>query len=66
MLISSAAYRNPSLVTKVAETQGSRVMVVGIDVKRIDGRPVVRIDQGRTAVEDSPADYSCGVLCAGV
>jgi imidazole glycerol-phosphate synthase subunit HisF len=58
VLINTAAHRNPALVTEVAETHGSQAMVAGIDVKRIDGAPVVHIDQGRTAVADGLADYA--------
>lgn len=58
VLINSAAHRTPALVTQVAEKYGAQAMVAGIDVRRIDGRPVVHIDQGRVPVDDDVVGYA--------
>lgn len=58
VLITTACHRTPEIVATVARRHGSQAMVAGIDVKRIDGRLTVHIDQGRIAVDDEPEDYA--------
>ena len=58
VIVNSQAYREPDLVTRVARKYGSQAMIAGIDVKRLDGRLVLHIDQGRTPVDDDPADHA--------
>lgn len=65
IIINSAAYRGPELVTEVARKYGSQAMMVGIDVKREDHRHVVHIDQGRTPVGDDPVEYAQRMEAAG-
>lgn len=52
VVINSAAYRNPQLITQVAQKYGSQCMVVGIDVKKEGSDYVIYIDQGRSPVKD--------------
>lgn len=47
VLINSAAFRNPDLITQVANKYGSQAMMIGIDVKRDNGTATLYIDQGR-------------------
>lgn len=58
ILINTACYRNPEIVHQVAHAHGSQAMVAGIDIKRVDGRVTLWIDQGRIAVADDPIDYA--------
>lgn len=58
VLINTGAYRNPQLVTDLAETHGSQATVVGIDIWRDDGRLQMKIDQGRHPVDDDPVAYA--------
>src|SRR5690606_26064007 len=66
VVICSQAWREPSLVTAVAEKYGAQAMVVGIDVKRDeDGRHRVYIDQGRTPIDEEPEAYARRMEAAG-
>jgi len=59
VVICSQAYRDPALVTAVAEKYGAQAMVLGLDVKREeDGTHRVHIDQGRTPVDEAPEAYA--------
>ncbi len=58
VLINTACHRTPEIVSTIARRHGSQAMVAGIDLKRIDGRPTVHVDQGRIAVADDPVDYA--------
>ncbi len=58
ILINTACYRTPEIVREVSRVHGSQAMVAGIDVKRVDGRLTLWIDQGRVPVEDDPVDYA--------
>lgn len=65
VIINSGVYRDPSLITRVADKYGSQAMMVGIDVKREGDRHVLYIDQGRTRVDDDPVDYARKVESLG-
>ncbi len=59
VVICSQAWRDPALVTAVAEKYGAQAMVLGLDVKREeDGTHRVHIDQGRTPVDEAPEAYA--------
>lgn len=51
VVINSAAYRDPSLITRVAEKYGSQAMVVGVDVRREGSGYRLYVDNGRTPVQ---------------
>lgn len=65
VLINSQAYHRPELVTQVAEKHGSQAMVVGIDVRRENGSHAMYVDQGRTRVDDDPAQYAARAEACG-
>ena len=47
--VNTAAVRDPSLVSRLAESFGSQCVVAAVDVKRIDGRLTVMVNGGREA-----------------
>jgi imidazole glycerol-phosphate synthase subunit HisF len=51
--VNTAAVRQPSLVSRLAESFGSQCVVVAVDVKRIGGRLTVMINGGR---EETPLE----------
>jgi imidazole glycerol-phosphate synthase subunit HisF len=56
LVINSAVYRDPSIVTRVAERFGSQAVIVSIDVRRDgSGEPRLYSDCGRVA-ESAPLD----------
>ena len=57
VVINSAAYRTPELITQVALKYGAQAMVVAVDVKREDDGYAVYIDNGRTRVEKPLAGW---------
>jgi imidazole glycerol-phosphate synthase subunit HisF len=56
--VNTAAARDPSLVTQLAESFGSQCVVVAVDVKRIDGRLVVMVNGGREPTALEAVDWS--------
>ena len=58
IIVNSAAYRTPEIVTRAAEKYGSQAIMAGIDVKWNEHRHVVTIDQGRTPIDVDLADYA--------
>lgn len=65
VVINTAAYQTPSLITEVAKHFGSQCAVVGIDVKFENGRHQVYIDQGKQAVPENPAAWARRAVDAG-
>ncbi|HVD33715.1 MAG TPA: imidazole glycerol phosphate synthase subunit HisF [Gemmatimonadales bacterium] len=51
--VNTAAVRDPSLVSRLAESFGSQCVVVAVDVKRIGGRLTVMVNGGR---EETPLE----------
>lgn len=49
--LNSQAVRHPESIAKLAEEFGSQAVVVAIDVKTIDGVPLVHIDAGKTRTD---------------
>jgi cyclase len=45
--VNTAAVRDPTLVSRLAESFGSQCVVAAVDVKRIDGRLTVMVNGGR-------------------
>ncbi len=58
VVVNTGAYQSPALITEVATKYGSQCMIVGIDVREVDGKHVMYIDHGRTRVEDDPIEYA--------
>ncbi len=51
VIVNTAAYQNPGLITEIASHFGSQCCVVGIDTRKIDGEHRVFIEQGTLAVD---------------
>jgi len=49
--VNTAAFRDPSLVSRLAESFGSQCIVAAVDVKRVEGRLTVVVNGGREATE---------------
>ncbi len=49
--VNTAAVRDPSLVSRLAESFGSQCVVAAVDVKRVEGRLTVVVNGGREATE---------------
>ena len=45
--VNTAAVRDPSLVSRLAESFGSQCVVAAVDVKRVEGRLTVMVNGGR-------------------
>jgi cyclase len=65
VLINSAAYKNPDLITQVANKYGSQAMMVGLDVKRENGKFSLYIDQGRTRTDKDILDWAREAISKG-
>lgn len=66
VVINTGLWRDPSLITQVAEKYGSQAMMVGIDVKReADGSHGVYVDHGRERIDLGPVDYARRVEALG-
>lgn len=59
ILVNTAAYENKAgVITRIASHFGSQCVVVGIDVKKIDGTDRMFIDQGKRMVAVSPVEWA--------
>jgi len=58
VVINTAAYHQPKLITEVAKYFGSQCMVVGIDVKKEEGCYRAYVGQGTQLVELSPEAWA--------
>ena len=56
--VNTAAVRDPSLVSRLAESFGSQCVVAAVDVKRVEGRLTVVVNGGREATELEAVDWS--------
>jgi cyclase len=56
--VNTAAVREPSLVSRLAESYGSQCVVVAVDVKRIGGRLTVMVNGGREETSLEAVDWS--------
>ena len=56
--VNTAAVRDPSLVSRLAESFGSQCVVVAVDVKRIGGRLTVMVNGGREETALEAVDWS--------
>src|SRR6185312_638126 len=56
--VNTAAVRDPSLVSRLAESYGSQCVVVAVDVKRIEGRLTVMVNGGREQTSLEAVDWS--------
>ena len=56
--VNTAAVRDPSLVSRLAESFGSQCVVVAVDVKRIGGRLAVMVNGGREETSLEAVEWS--------
>jgi cyclase len=56
--VNTAAVREPSLVSRLAESFGSQCVVVAVDVKRISGRLTVMVNGGREETRLEAVEWS--------
>ena len=56
--VNTAAVRDPSLVSRLAESFGSQCVVVAVDVKRIGGRLTVMVNGGREETSLEAVEWS--------
>jgi cyclase len=55
--VNTAAVRDPSLVSRLAESFGTQCVVAAVDVKRIDGRLTVMVNGGREQTSLEAVDW---------
>lgn len=55
--VNTAAVRDPSLVSRLAESFGSQCVVAAVDVKQIQGRLVVMVNGGRESTDVECLDW---------
>jgi imidazole glycerol-phosphate synthase subunit HisF len=56
--VNTAAVRDPSLVSRLAESFGSQCIVAAVDVKRVEGRLPVVVNGGREVTELDAVEWS--------
>lgn len=56
--VNTAAVRDPSLVSRLAESFGSQCVVAAVDVKRMDARLAVMVNGGRESTELDGVEWS--------
>ena len=56
--VNTAAVRDPSLVSRLAESFGSQCVVAAVDVKRVEGRFTVVVNGGREPTELEAVEWS--------
>jgi imidazole glycerol-phosphate synthase subunit HisF len=56
--VNTAAVRDPSLVSRLAESFGSQCIVAAVDVKRVEGRFTVVVNGGREPTELEAVEWS--------
>ncbi len=56
--VNTAAVRDPSLVSRLAESFGSQCIVAAVDVKRVEGRLTVVVNGGRETTELEAVEWS--------
>jgi imidazole glycerol-phosphate synthase subunit HisF len=56
--VNTAAVRDPSLVSRLAESFGSQCVVAAVDVKRVGGRLTVVVNGGREVTELEAVEWS--------
>lgn len=65
IVINTAAYRTPSLITKIAKHFGSQCIVVGIDVKKTNVGYKMFIEQGTQETEILPVEWARRIVDFG-
>lgn len=65
VLLNSAAYRQPHLITEIGDRYGQQAVVVGIDARSESGRFVVFSNCGRRKESVSLAEHLATIVAAG-
>lgn len=63
--VNTAAVRDPTLISRLAESFGSQCVVVAVDVKRINGRLTVMVDGGREKTSLEAVEWSRSLEALG-
>jgi cyclase len=63
--VNTAAVREPSLISRLAESFGSQCVVIAIDVKRVGGQWTVMVNGGREATPLTAVEWSRRVEALG-
>jgi len=63
--VNTAAVRDPSLISRLAESFGSQCVVAAVDVKRVEGRLTVVVNGGREPTELEAVEWSRCLEAAG-
>ena len=63
--VNTAAVRDPSLISRLAENFGSQCVVAAVDVKRVEGRLTVVVNGGREPTELEAVEWSRRLEAAG-
>ena len=58
IVVNTAAYEQPELITRIAQHFGSQCVVVGLDVKREQNQHRLYVQQGRCVVDEAPVDWA--------
>lgn len=56
--LNTAALTNPSLITTLARRYGSQAVIVAIDAKQVNGRPVVYVRSGQSGTEREAVEWA--------
>lgn len=66
IVLNTAAYHNPKLITQLADHFGSQAIIVSIDVKKsLLGKYHAFVNNGKTSIPVNPVDYAKTVCDAG-
>lgn len=66
IVVNTAAFQNPELITEIAHRHGSQAVVVSIDVKKnADGSRKVYINRGREETTSAPDVWACEAVSCG-
>jgi cyclase len=63
--VNTAAVRDPTLVSRLADSFGSQCIVAAVDVKRIGGREVVMVNGGREETPLEAMSWLCRLEASG-
>lgn len=56
--LNTAALTNPSLITTLARRYGSQAVIVAIDAKQVNGRPLVYVRSGQSGTEREAVEWA--------
>ena len=66
VLVNTLAWQAPDIVAAAVVRHGAQAVMGGLDYRRIDGKPVVFVDQGRVSIGLAPDVYARRLADIGV